>query len=190
MSPRKLRAVFLPLFGAMFACTKSSDSASNTLGAATQTATQSPTASAPTADTVGATLSTADIRKLEWIQGAWKGTGDVPTPFYEQYDLVNDSTLRVLTFTDSTLTVANDSTFQTLRGGRFGNHDKSSRYVAKKLDADHAEFIPVTARNRFIWRKKDQNSWEAVIVISATSTAAAKQLNYVMTRYSPAAIRR
>ena len=181
MSSTIFRTTLLAVMGFLVACGKAADT-SNTAAGATATS-QASTATAVAADTMGATLSAADVRTLAWLKGTWKGTGDVPTPFYEQYELLNDSTLRVYGFTDSTLAVANDTSVFTLRAGRFGNHDKPSRYVAKLLDRDHIEFVPVNARNGFIWRRKDADSWQAVIVIPAMPNAPAKERNYAMTRF-------
>jgi len=47
-------------------------------------------------------ITPANLAKLHWIEGTWRGTGgDVP-PFYERYKFENDSTLVVETLTDET----------------------------------------------------------------------------------------
>ena len=30
-------------------------------------------------------FTTADLQKLRWIEGTWRGTGDVDKPFFERY---------------------------------------------------------------------------------------------------------
>lgn len=97
--------------------------------------------------------------------------------------MINDSTLRVKSFADSTLAVVDDTTSYSLRGGRFTNYDRPRRYVAKAIDATQIEFIPVNATNGFIWRKGDENSWQAIIAAPATATHAPIQRNHIMTRY-------
>src|ERR1700755_1314463 len=47
-----------------------------------------------------ARIGAAELAKLRWIEGAWRGTGDVEKPFYERYRFENDSTLAVESFPD------------------------------------------------------------------------------------------
>src|SRR5688500_19391052 len=41
------------------------------------------------------TLTAAELQKLRWIEGSWRGTGVNQPPFFERYRFENDSTLTV-----------------------------------------------------------------------------------------------
>ncbi len=48
-------------------------------------------------DTIGISYSKNDLNNLRWIQGKWKGMGG-DKPFYEIYQLTNDSTLMITSY--------------------------------------------------------------------------------------------
>src|SRR5215470_15787903 len=57
-----------------------------------------------------AKFSVSDLEKLRWIEGTWRGTGDVEAPFFERYKFENPSTLAVDSFTDASLTKVEETT--------------------------------------------------------------------------------
>lgn len=69
-----------------------------------------------------ASISHAQFRSFRWIVGRWHGVGFGRLrgvgSFYEEYVLVNDSTIYMRMYADSTFTSATDSTRFELRGGR------------------------------------------------------------------------
>jgi Putative lumazine-binding len=71
--------------------------------------------------TTVATVSSDEFRSFRWIVGRWRGVGYGPLAsvgtFYEEYDTVDDSTMRMRTFADSAFTRPIDSTRFELRGG-------------------------------------------------------------------------
>lgn len=54
--------------------------------------------------------------------------------FYEQYRVVNDSTIMMTGYPDSTFAEISDSARITLRGGTVSSEGATSRYVASRLD--------------------------------------------------------
>ena len=80
-----------------------------------------------------AVLTPKDLRALRWIEGTWRGAGGGEKPFFERYAFVDDSTLRMESFADSTLGRVSDTTFYELRGGRFANRSARARWVAATL---------------------------------------------------------
>jgi len=48
-------------------------------------------------------FTAVDLQKLRWIEGTWRGTGDVDKPFFERYRFENNSVLAVDSFEDETL---------------------------------------------------------------------------------------
>jgi hypothetical protein len=72
-------------------------------------------APAPSAD--GATYAIADLQTLRYLEGDWRGSGYEGGPFFESYRFVNDSTIEMTAWTDSTMTVAGERSEYALRGG-------------------------------------------------------------------------
>ena len=111
----------------------------------------------------GSGLTGREVARLRWIEGTWRGTGDVDAPFYERYRFENDSTL-VEHGLDSTLTVMQDTSRFELTNGRFGN----ARWRATVLAADSVVFAREgTAGQSFRWRRDGADAWTAVIVSPA-----------------------
>jgi hypothetical protein len=128
-------------------------------------------------------FTTADLQKLRWIEGSWRGTGDVDKPFFERYRFEGDSVLLVDAFADATLTKVNDTTRFELKDGEFGGGSEGDRWVAKSID-DHAiEFVPaVNVRNSFRWERISKDLWRATIMYPATKDKPARQRVYQMER--------
>jgi hypothetical protein len=138
-----------------------------------------------------ATLRPADLRTLQWIVGTWRGTGDGQSPFYERYRFVDDSTLLVETFRDSTLAEVSESTRYELRGGRFANAGLATapQWTAVRLADGAITFAPVRrARNRFTWRRLSADQWIADLAWpAADASGAPRTRTYRMERWtSPA----
>jgi len=128
-------------------------------------------------------ISTSELKNLRWIEGTWRGSGDVQKPFFERYYFENDSTLAVETFTDETLTKVEDVTRFELKDGQLGNSGEGARWVATQLDKKSITFEPIShARNTFRWERQSKKLWKAVLNWPATAKAPAKQKVYQMER--------
>jgi len=128
-------------------------------------------------------ISASDLKSLRWIEGTWRGTGDVEKPFFERYHFENDSTLVVESFADETLSKVDDVTRFELRDGQFGNWGEGARWSATQLDDNSITFEPVVhARNTFRWERQSKDVWKAVLNWPATDKAPAKQKVYTMER--------
>lgn len=125
-----------------------------------------------------------DLAKLRWIEGTWRGTGDVEAPFYERYHFENESTLVVESFEDEKVNKVTDVTRFELRDGQFGNRGEGARWVATKLDSKAITFEPVvSARNSFRWQRESENVWKAILDWPATQSKPARQRVYNMERW-------
>jgi len=143
-------------------------------------ATPAPTAANPAAS---ARITPGDFRKLRWIEGSWRGSGDGQAPFYERYRFADDSTLIVDSFPDSTLASVSESTRFELRGGTLGNASTTTRWVASRLDGRAVDFVPeVGVRNTFTWRYESRDSWWALLRWPASDTRPARDASYHMER--------
>src|SRR5262245_15543529 len=77
-----------------------------------------------------AKLTAADLEKLRWIEGTWRGTGDADKPFFERYRFENATTLAVDSFDNEKLEKVTDTTLFELKDDEFGGGSEGSRYVA------------------------------------------------------------
>ena len=147
-----------------------------------QPAAQSSTAPAAAPSPVPKQITPADLTKLRWIEGAWRGTGgDVP-PFFERYKFENDSTLLVETLADETLNKVTDQSRFELKDGHFGYSTDGSGSVATALDDASITFEPLgKSRNSFRWQRESANSWKAILKWT-DKNGAPKERVYMMER--------
>ena len=128
-------------------------------------------------------FSTADVQKLRWIEGTWRGTGDADKPFFERYRFEGNSVLAVDSFEDETLKKVNDTTRFELKDGEFGGGNEGSRWVARSIDDRSIEFGPaVNVKNSFRWERESKDVWKATIMLPANEKRAARNLVYKMER--------
>ena len=127
-------------------------------------------------------FSTADLGKLRWIVGTWRGTGGGVPPFFERYQFENEYSLVVETFTDQTLRKVDDIRRFVLMDGQFGNSEGGSGSVATALDDNSITFDQFGKGSSFRWQRETDNSWKAVLTWT-DKTGAAKERIYNMERW-------
>ncbi len=131
-------------------------------------------------------VSVADLAKLRWIEGTWRGTGDVEKPFYERYRFENDTTLMVETFDNEKVGKVSDSTRFELQDGQFGNGGNDARWAAISIDDHSITFAPVAkAKNSFRWQQAGKDLWQAILTWPAADNKPERQRVYRMERWSP-----
>jgi hypothetical protein len=131
-----------------------------------------------------ASLTAADLQKLRWIEGTWRGTGVNQPAFFERYRWENDTTLAVDGFENEKLEKVTDTTRFELKGGEFGGGSDGARYVATALDDNAVTFGPVIkARNSFVWKRESKDSWTAIIKPLPRPDRAVKDTVYNMERW-------
>ena len=124
-------------------------------------------------------FSTADLKKLRWIEGTWRGSGVDQGPFFERYRFENDSTLAVDSFPDEKLDKVEDTSRFQLKDGQFGN----GSYVASSIDDNGINFEPVAnANNSFRWERVSENVWKATLKWPAKGDKPARERVYNMER--------
>jgi hypothetical protein len=129
-------------------------------------------------------LTAADLEKLRWIEGTWRGTGDADKPFFERYRFENATTLAVDSFDNEKLEKVTDTTLFELKDSEFGGGSEGSRWVASALDDKSVTFLPVTkARNAFRWESVDKDEWKAVLNWPATADKPARERVFKMERW-------
>ena len=124
-------------------------------------------------------LTTADLAKLKWIEGTWRGSGVDQAPFFERYRFENASTLAVESFPNERLETIDDTSRFELKDGKFGN----GTYVASSIDDSGINFEPVAnAKNSFRWERVSDNAWKATLKWPADGNKPARERVYNMER--------
>jgi hypothetical protein len=127
-------------------------------------------------------FSTAEIAKLKWIEGTWRGSGVDQKPFFERYRFENESILLVDSFPDEKLDKISETSRFELKDGLFGNGD----YVASSIDDNGINFEPVkNAKNSFRWERVSDNLWKATLKWPADGNKPARERVYNMERIQP-----
>ena len=126
-----------------------------------------------------AKLSAADLKKLRWIEGSWRGSGVDQAPFFERYRFENDTTLAVDSFPDEKLDKVEDTSRYELKDGQFGN----GSYVSSGIDDQGINFEPVPgkAKNSFRWERVSADKWRATLKWT-DATGSPKERIYNMER--------
>ena len=128
-------------------------------------------------------ITAADLQKLRWIEGSWRGTGVNQPPFYESYRFESDTVLAVEGFDDEKLTKSNGIGRFELKGGEFGGGGEG-RYVAVALDDNSITFAPVLkARNSFTWKRESKDAWTAILKWPANKDKPAGERIYNLERW-------
>jgi hypothetical protein len=156
---------------------------SSILGCARQSSGDSAAAN-PAPSPTPKSITAADLQKLRWIEGSWRGTGVNQPPFFERYRFESDTVLAVDSFEDEKLARVTETSRFELKDGEFGGGDEGSRYVAVALDDKLITFAPVLkARNSFTWKRESKDSWTAILKWPANKDKPAGERVYNMVRW-------
>ncbi|HKY27118.1 MAG TPA: hypothetical protein VJM12_04150 [Pyrinomonadaceae bacterium] len=110
------------------------------------------------------TITAEDLKKLRWIEGSWRGTGDIDKPFYERYKFENDTTLLVEGVADEKFDKVTDVSRFELKDGHFGSSSGESGSVAVALDDNSITFAPLgKMRNSFRFQRESADAWKAIL---------------------------
>jgi hypothetical protein len=130
-------------------------------------------------------FSAADLEKIRWIEGTWRGSGDA-APFYERYRFESGTTLAVDNFTDEKLTTIDDTTRFELKDGDFtnGGGGDGARWIATAIDYQGINFAPLAkAKNSFRWQRESDQSWTAILTWPPVDGKPSRQRVYKMERW-------
>lgn len=135
-----------------------------------------PAAPAPPKFTVG------DFKKLGWLEGTWRGRMANGTPFHESYHVVNDSTIAMGGYTDSTFKTKSDSAIIAFRDGSIIDQGGGPVWHASTLDAAKVDFqSPKDRTSHFSWTRESNDRWTARLHSTAADGKEAMTV-YVMER--------
>ena len=109
-----------------------------------------------------AKVTLADFAGLRFIEGTWKGSGYAPGPFYETYKFVNDSTIQMFSWTDSTFTKKSDSTTYMFRNGEIRSRNGEAAVV--RIDSAGYHFRRVAGQSPgWVFRRISADRWTATL---------------------------
>jgi hypothetical protein len=113
--------------------------------------------------TLGTNFTTADVAKLKWIEGTWRGM-DGDKPFFERYK-IEENAMVVESFDDETFSTPTDSDRFELKNGEFGKGDGDKRVGASEISDRHIQFVPAVPgkSNNFRFERQDDGTWIAVL---------------------------
>lgn len=108
--------------------------------------------------------SLQNFGRLRWLEGSWRGQLPDRSYFYERYHFLNDSTISMHGFADSTFARATDSATIALRGGTVTDAGAAAQWVATRLDSSVVDFAPMQrAYGPFSWASESPNRWTATL---------------------------
>ena len=107
-------------------------------------------------------ITAADIAKLKWIEGTWKGM-DGDKPFYERYKI--DGTTMIVETLKADGTLDGEPDRFELKNGEFGKGEEDKRSAASEITADYVQFVPaVTGKsNSFRFHRQGDGTWHALL---------------------------
>jgi hypothetical protein len=127
-----------------------------------------------------ASVSLEEFRQLQWIAGTWRGSGGAYPAFYEEYRVVDDSTIQMRAFSDSTFSAGTDSSLIEFRGGSVQSRGEQRTYVALALAADSIRFAqPGVALGGHTFLRTSADEWTATL---HPSRADGQPTVYIMRR--------
>jgi len=109
-------------------------------------------------------FGTKDFGKLRWVEGAWKATAPNERTYYQRYRFLNDSTIEITTYGDSTLSRETGGGRVYLSVGRVYHTFGPGRWGATSIDTTGIYFVPqVNAQNTFAWSRQGPDTWTATM---------------------------
>jgi hypothetical protein len=112
-----------------------------------------------------APVTAEQFASLGWLIGEWRGSGGRYPAFYESYQRLNDSTIKMRAWADSTFAVATDSSEIAWRAGVVQSSSGATvQNVLVRISGDSLHFAKVTGQGGdFVWAKETPDRWTAVI---------------------------
>ena len=126
-------------------------------------------------------LTEADVVKLKWLEGTWKGMDD-DKPFYERYRFEGTSMV-VESLKDEKLEIEDADRFE-LVNGEFGKGEGEDRSAVSQITESSVQFVPAIkgTGNSFRFERQDENTWNAILEWEANDKSPAGRKVYVMQR--------
>lgn len=106
-------------------------------------------------------FTASDFKKIQWLEGSWRGSGDGVEPFFERYHFTNDHTIEIEFFSDAALKNLTKKESVTLVDGEI----RYGKSTASKLDDKSIDFV--AKEYSFSWETESADVWIARIYTPA-----------------------
>jgi hypothetical protein len=128
-------------------------------------------------------FTTADIAKLKWLEGSWRGM-DGDKPFFERYKVEENAMVTETLKKDGSVDGPPDR-FE-LKNGEFRNGEGDKSSAATEITDEYVQFVPSVPGHGYTFRfTKQGDGWEALLDLPATDDRSARQKTYRMERWNP-----
>lgn len=118
----------------------------------------------------------ADVAKLKWIEGAWRGM-DGDKPFYERYKIEPNAMIVESLKEDGSADGA-PGRFE-LKNGEFGKGEGEVRTAASEITDTSVQFVPAGNGNSFRFVKRP-HGWDAILEWPVKAGRLASSKTYTM----------
>ena len=133
-------------------------------------------------------ITDADVAKLKWLEGSWRGM-DGDKPFYERFRF-EGSTMIVETLEDGDLSKVTEAGRFELKDGEFGQTIGDSRSAASEITDDSIQFVPSKIPGSpedkapkgpsYRFKREADGTWSATLQTQASRGQAASEKTYKM----------
>jgi len=128
-------------------------------------------------------FTVADVTKLKWIEGTWRGM-DGDKPFYERYK-IEENAMVVETLKEDGSLDGEPGRFE-LKNGEFGKTEGDSSSAASEITDTSVQFVSaVPGKGNSFRFVKQPHGWDAILEWAATANRPAGQKMYRMEPWSP-----
>lgn len=111
-----------------------------------------------------AAFAVADFAKLRWLEGSWTGTADSARAIFERFHIVDDTTIDITYFTDSTFAHETGTGRLYLSVGHIYHTMGPRRWGATHIDDGNVYFVPQSnAQNSLAWNHRSNDEWTATL---------------------------
>lgn len=108
-----------------------------------------------TNSTLKTSFTKSDFKKIQWLEGAWRGSGEGVEPFFERYHFTNDDTIEIEFFSDAALkNLTKKATIKLVDG-----EIKYGKSTASRLDDKSIDFV--AKDYSFSWETESADVWIA-----------------------------
>lgn len=109
----------------------------------------------PSDSTLKVSFTKSDFKKIQWLEGAWRGSGEGVEPFFETYHFTNDNTIEIEFFSDAALKNLTKKESITLVDGQI----RYGKSTASRLDDKSIDFV--AKDYSFSWETESADVWIA-----------------------------
>lgn len=97
----------------------------------------------------------SDFKKIQWLEGAWRGSGGGVEPFFERYHFTNDTTIEIEFFSDAGLqNLTKKETIVLVDGEIRYRKSTATRHDDKSIEFESKEYY-------FSWETESADVWIA-----------------------------